>query len=112
MSNSPPIPVVSDNSSEPPTSVPSTPEPTEKHKKHYRGGYKTAPKATPYKPYALNNTGTLKQAALELNSSNPLVNRDSLDPWEWNDIAVLHKLIPAGALLHSFQISAANRALS
>jgi ATP-dependent helicase YprA (DUF1998 family) len=47
-----------------------------------------------------------------LSCTTPLAHKDSLDPYEWKQIAVLHRLIPAGASLYSFQISAANLALS
>ncbi|KAF8172314.1 P-loop containing nucleoside triphosphate hydrolase protein, partial [Mycena galopus ATCC 62051] len=103
---------ISDNNSEASSSVPSTPEPNEKRRKNYRSGYETAPRSSPYTPYKLNNPGTQKRAPLELDNTTLLANRDSLDPEEWNKIAISHKLIPAGASLHSFQISAANLALS
>ncbi|KAF8152060.1 hypothetical protein K438DRAFT_1910255 [Mycena galopus ATCC 62051] len=103
---------ISDNNSEVSSSVPSTPEPNEKRRKNYRSGYETAPRSSPYTPYKLNNPVTQKCAPLELDNPTLLANRDSLDPEEWNKIAISHKIIPAGASLHSFQISAANLALS
>ncbi|KAJ7315223.1 hypothetical protein DFH08DRAFT_894022 [Mycena albidolilacea] len=74
-------------------------------------GYEVAHKALSYRPYSLNSPGIRKQAPAVLSNPGQLNKVQALDPEEWNRLAAHHELIPAGASLHSFQISVSNRVL-
>ncbi|KAJ6578552.1 P-loop containing nucleoside triphosphate hydrolase protein [Mycena capillaripes] len=63
--------------------------PVKTHKR-YRSGYEATPKATPFKPYALNNPA-------------------ALDPYEWTKIE--SNSLPAGVRVHSFQVEVCNTVL-
>ncbi|KAJ7864000.1 P-loop containing nucleoside triphosphate hydrolase protein [Mycena olivaceomarginata] len=88
-----------------------TPLPGFLAKTQLRSGYEAAPKALSYRPYSLNSPGIRKQAPAVLSNPGQLNKVQALDPEEWNRLATHHKLIPAGAELHSFQISVSNRVL-
>ncbi|KAJ7794724.1 hypothetical protein B0H14DRAFT_3114787 [Mycena olivaceomarginata] len=79
--------------------------------KQYRGGYEVKPKALTFKPYALNNPGTLTQAAFNLSKEDPIQSIDALDPEQWSKLAVEMELLPPGAELHAFQVQVCNLVL-
>ncbi|KAJ7214359.1 P-loop containing nucleoside triphosphate hydrolase protein, partial [Mycena pura] len=91
--------------------VPGTPLPGLFTKTQLRSGYEVTPKALSYRPYSLNSPGIRKQAPAVLSKPAQLNPAQALDPEEWNRLAVHHRLIPAEATLHSFQINVSNRVL-
>ncbi|KAJ7708489.1 hypothetical protein B0H14DRAFT_2646624 [Mycena olivaceomarginata] len=91
--------------------MPGTPLPGLLAKAQLHSGYEVALKVLSYRPYSLNSPGIRKQAPAVLSNPGQLNKIQALDPEEWNRLAVHHKLIPAGATLHSFQISVSNRVL-
>ncbi|KAJ7881545.1 P-loop containing nucleoside triphosphate hydrolase protein [Mycena olivaceomarginata] len=76
--------------------------------RRYRSGYEVQPKATPYKPYALNNPGTPTQGAFNLSKETSLEAINALDPWQYTELAVKAKLLPPDCAVHSFQVETSN----
>ncbi|KAJ7684986.1 ATP-dependent DNA helicase [Mycena polygramma] len=90
---------------------PSNPLAPTKHRKQYRNGYEQTPKTPSFRPYSLNNPGAPRQRAFEISVPTPLLPIPTLDPSEWNKLALGSHAIPVGATLHSFQIEIANLVL-
>ncbi|KAF8214487.1 hypothetical protein K438DRAFT_1749598 [Mycena galopus ATCC 62051] len=90
---------------------PSNPLAPTKQKKQYQNGYETTPRALSFKPYALNNIGTPHRKAFDLSNTTRLKSLPTLDPSQWNALALNSQAIPIGTTLHSFQIQVANLAL-
>jgi hypothetical protein len=80
-------------------------------RKQFQGGYEKTPRAPSFRPFALNNPGTPRQKAFDLSSSTKLESIPTLDPSQWNEIALKSQAIPIGAMLHSFQVQIANLVL-
>ncbi|KAJ7798811.1 hypothetical protein B0H14DRAFT_2617603 [Mycena olivaceomarginata] len=76
--------------------------------RRYRSGYEVQPKATPYKPYALNNPGIPTQGAFNLSKETSLEAINALDPWQYTELAVKAKLLPLDCAVHSFQVETSN----
>ena len=88
-----------------------SPLPPTHHRKQMRNGYEQTPKIPSYQPFALNNPGTPRQRAFDISSPDALAPLASLDPSEWNTLALETGAIPPGAELHSFQVRIANLVL-
>ncbi|KAJ7831849.1 hypothetical protein B0H14DRAFT_2592415 [Mycena olivaceomarginata] len=69
------------------------------------------PRAPSFKPFALNNPGTPRQKAFDLSSPTSMKSMVTLDPYQWNALALKSQAIPIGATLHSFQVQIANLVL-
>ncbi|KAJ7827099.1 ATP-dependent DNA helicase [Mycena leptocephala] len=82
-----------------------------KHQKRYRNGYEQTPKTPSYRPYSLNNPGAPRQSAFDISNKTHLQSIATLDPSQWNALAIESRAIPADAQLHSFQIQIANLVL-
>ncbi|KAJ6626328.1 hypothetical protein B0H10DRAFT_1781634, partial [Mycena sp. CBHHK59/15] len=78
------------------------------HRKQHRNGYEQTPQTPSYLLFVLNNPGAPRQHPFDLLNSTQLQPIAALDPWEWNDLAVESRSIPAGAELHSFQVQISN----
>ncbi|KAJ7660011.1 hypothetical protein B0H14DRAFT_2425381 [Mycena olivaceomarginata] len=91
--------------------MPGTPLPGLLAKAQLRSGYEVAPKVLSYRPYLLNSPGIRKQAPAVLSNPGQLKKFRLLIQRSGISLPFTHKLIPAGATLHSFQISVSNRVL-
>src|SRR4051812_47590620 len=57
-------------------------------RKQFQGGYEKTPRAPSFKPFALNNPGTPRQKAFDLSSPTSLKSMVTLDPYQWNALAL------------------------
>ncbi|KAF8174363.1 hypothetical protein K438DRAFT_1489764, partial [Mycena galopus ATCC 62051] len=107
----PSLPNLVDTPQGSPLDSPSNPLGPGKPKKQFRNGYEMTPRQPSFKPFALNNPGTPRQKPFDLSNPRRLSPGVTLDPSQWNALALKHGAIPTGASLHSFQIQVANLVL-